>query len=74
MDADTRKSLAEQLLANPLLEIELTEMEKRWTDTLVNSNTEEGRIINQAMVRAIRIFRADLVGTLSTRAPKSAPA
>lgn len=74
MTADERKSLAEQLLANPLLELELTEMEKRWTDTLVNANTEEGRIANQALVRAIRIFRADLMATLSTRAPKTVPA
>lgn len=74
MDNETRKSLAEQLLANPLLTLELDQMERRWIDTLVNSNTEEGRIANQAQVRAIRIFRADLMGTLSTRAPKSVPA
>ena len=74
MTPQDRKSLADQLMANPLLVLTLDEIEKRWVDMLINSNTEEGRIANQAQVRAVRIFRADLVATLSTRTPKSAPA
>ena len=74
MDAKDRKNLAEQLLANPLMSITLDEIEKRWTDMLINAKTDEGRLTLQAQVRAVRLFRADLVAALSTRAPKSAPA
>lgn len=74
MTPEERKSLADQLMSNPLLTVSLDEIEKRWTDMLVNAVTEEGRIATQAQVRAVRLFRADLMATLSNRAPKAVPA
>lgn len=74
MDAIERKSLAEQLDANPLLAVMLNEIETRWIDMLVNAKTDEGRLTAQAQVRAIRLFRNDLAAMLSTRASKDVPA
>jgi hypothetical protein len=73
MDAIERKSLAEQLNANPLMALMLDEIEKRWIDAMVNSATDEGRLTAQAQVRAVRLFRNDLTGMLSTRSPKAEP-
>lgn len=74
MTPTERKSLAEQMKANPLYEIILSEMEGGAIEALIHAHTEEQRLTRQLRVQAIRAFRADLDACLDTREPKSAPA
>lgn len=74
MTPQERKSLAEQIKANPLFRAILDEMESGAIEALINAQTDEHRHERQMRVRAIREFRSDLAEALSTREPKSAPA
>lgn len=69
-----RKSLAEQITANPLFTAILGEMETNAIEAMVSAQTDEHRLTRQLRVQAIREFRSDLAEALSTREPKSAPA
>lgn len=68
-----RKSLAEQITANPLFTEILDEMESGAIEALVNAQTDEHRHARQMRVQAIRAFRSDLTEALDTRESKSAP-
>ena len=74
MTPQERKSLAEQITANPLFRTILDEMETGAIEALVSAQTDEHRLTRQLRVQAIREFRSGLVEALSTRTPKSAPA
>lgn len=74
MTPQERKSLAEQIAANPLFRAILDEMEASAIEALINAQTDEHRHARQLRVQAIRAFRSDLTEALSTREPKSAPA
>ena len=74
MTPQERKSLAEQITANPLFSAILGDMETNAIEALVSAQTDEHRLTRQLRVQAIREFRSDLVEALSTRTPKSAPA
>lgn len=69
-----RKSLAEQITANPLFRAILEEMETGAIEALINAQDNEQRLHRQLKVQAVREFRADLGNCLNTREPKSAPA
>ena len=69
-----RKSLAEQITANPLFKAILDDMETGAIEALINAQTDEQRHTRQLRVQAIRAFRSDLAEALNTREPKSAPA
>ena len=69
-----RKSLAEQITANPLFTAILAEMEHGATEALIAAQDDQSRLTRQLRVQAIREFRADLGNCLNTREPKSAPA
>ena len=68
-----RRSLAEQLHANPLTEIILGEIEKRATERLIYAKTEPERIEAQAAVHAARNFAATLRIALNTSPGNDAP-
>lgn len=68
-----RKSLAEQITANPLFTAILDDMETGAIEALINAQTDEHRHTRQLRVQAIRAFRSDLAEALDTRDPKSAP-
>lgn len=74
MTPDERRSLAEQISANPLFNEILADMERSAIERLIYADDEETRLTAQLRTQAIRHFRADLGAALSTRAPKSAPA
>jgi len=74
MTPQERKSLAEQITANPLFRAILDEMESGAIEALINAQNEEQRLHRQLKVQAVREFRADLGQCLNTREPKSAPA
>ena len=69
-----RKSLAEQITANPLFRSILDDMESGAIEALINAQDNEQRHTRQMRVQAIRDFRTDLAQCLDTRIPKSAPA
>ena len=69
-----RKSLAEQITANPLFRAILDEMEIGAIEALINAQDDAQRHARQMRVQAIREFRTDLAQCLDTRTPKSAPA
>lgn len=69
-----RKALAEQIVANPLFNSILDEMEKGAIEALIYAQDEDQRLIQQLRIQAIRQFRSDLGECLNTREPKSAPA
>lgn len=74
MTPQERKSLAEQITANPLFTAILDDMETGAIEALIAAQTDEHRHTRQLRVQAIRAFRSDLAEALSTREPKSAPA
>jgi hypothetical protein len=69
---EEHRSLAEQILSNPLFNSTLDDMERSAIETLIfaKENTSEA----QLRVQAIRAFRADLKAILDTRPRKGAPA
>ena len=73
MTPKERKSLAEQITANPLFTAILDDMERGAIEALIYA-PDETRLTRQLTVQAIRQFRSDLTEALSTREPKSAPA
>lgn len=74
MTPQERKSLAEQITANPLFTAILDDMERGAIEALIYATDETQRHERQLRVQAIRQFRSDLAEALSTREPKSAPA
>ena len=74
MTPQERKSLAEQITANPLFKAILDEMEGGAIEALINAQDDAQRHARQLRVQAIREFRTDLAQCLDTRTPKSAPA
>lgn len=73
MTPDERRSLAEQITANPLFNEILDDLEKNATEALIWAD-DERRLTAQLRVQAIRTLRDDLVAALSTRQRKGAPA
>jgi hypothetical protein len=70
-----RKSLAEQLMANPLYEDLLSQMERDATEALIWATNENDRISAQWRVRAARTFRSDCEAFLrNTHERRGAPA
>lgn len=74
MTPNERKSLAEQITANPLFTAILAEMEAGAIEALISAQSDEHRLLRQLRVQTIREFRSDLGNCLNTREPKSAPA
>lgn len=75
MTPDERKSLAEQLKANPLYDELLSHLEKDAIEALVWATTDDDRISAQWRVRAARTFREDCEAFLrNTRERRGAPA
>ncbi len=69
-----RKSLAEQITANPLFKAILDEMETGAIEALINAQDNEQRLHRQLKVQAVREFRSDLAECLQVRETRSAPA
>lgn len=74
MTPQERKSLAEQITANPLFTAILDDMERGAIERLIHADTDQSRHECQLRVQAVRAFRSDLTEALSTREPKAAPA
>lgn len=64
MTPEERKSLAEQILSNPITEIILGDIETAAIESLIYAKTEQDRVEAQWRVRAARAFRSDLEATL----------
>lgn len=73
MTPQERRSLAEQILSNPLFDTVLDELEAGAIEALIYA-AEHDRATRQIRVQVIREFRTDLGNCLNTREPKSAPA
>jgi len=74
MSPEARKSLAEQLLANPLYEEIMAKIENGATEALIYAETEQDRVEAQWRVRSVRAFRADCeAAARNTRERKGAP-
>lgn len=75
MTPEERKSLAEQLKANPLFDDLIDGIEASAIEALIYANNENDRLSAQWRVRAARAFREDCEAALrSTRDRKGAPA
>lgn len=74
MTNEERKALAESLIANPLMENILAEIEKSATEALIYASNEQDRIKGQADVLAARAFRSALTRAVNTHKRKGAPA
>jgi hypothetical protein len=68
MTGDERKTLAEQLLANPLFTIIMDEMEADAIEAMIDADTEQTRLECQMAVQAARTFRTDCM-SLTRSAP-----
>ena len=74
MTPKERKSLAEQILANPLYEDIMAKIEKAATEALIFATTEQDRVEAQWRVRSARAFRADCeAAARSNQSRKGAP-
>lgn len=70
-----RKSLAEQLEANPLYGLLMNEIEADAIERMVSARTDTDRMEAQAYVRAVRTFRQDCADNLHNTQPgRGAPA
>jgi hypothetical protein len=65
-----RRSLAEQLLANPLIEYILAKIEHEATEALIFADTEQSRVEAQWRVRSARSFRRDCVNMCRNDPPR----
>lgn len=74
MTNEERKALAESLIANPLTETILAEIEKDAIETLISAKTEQERVEAQWGVNAARAFRSALTRAVNTHKRKGAPA
>lgn len=77
MDKQERKSLAEQIITNPLTETLLAEIEKSAMETGISAKLtdDETRAAAMAEVRAVRAFRRNLLQCARDNPPrKGAPA
>lgn len=74
MTPQERKSLAEQITANPLFRAILDGMESDAIEALIAAQDNETRLTRQLRVQAIRSFRADLSECLQVRDARIAPA
>ena len=72
MNADERRSLAEQILNNPLFSETMKSLEGRAIERLVHETTDIH--LAQLRVQAIRTFRTDLEQSLETHLRRGAPA
>ena len=72
MSPEERRTLAEQLKANPLLDVLIDEMEQGAIERLIFE--QQNFADAQLRVQAIRAFRSDLMEALDTRTRKGAPA
>lgn len=72
MTPQERKSLAEQLLTNPLFTATLEDMERSAVERLIYAKDDTAEA--QLRVQAIRTFRQDLEQALNTQPRKGAPA
>lgn len=72
MTPKERKSLAEQITANPIFTAILDDMERGAIEALIYA-PDETRHTAQLRVQAIRQFRADLAECLRVVEPKASP-
>ena len=72
MTPEERKSLAEQVLTNPLFKATLEDMERTAVERLIYAKEDTAEA--QLRVQAIRTFRQDLEQSLNTQPRKGAPA
>lgn len=74
MTKEERRSLAEQLKANPLFDILMAEIEANALERMILASTDQARLETQAYVRATRAFRQDCEALLRNNPPrKGAP-
>ena len=75
MTPQDRTNNAEQLKANPLFALLLSELEAKAIERMVSADTNEKRLEGQLRIQAVRSFRRDCEAALrSTHEPKAAPA
>lgn len=75
MTPNERKSLAEQLVANPLWGVLMAEQEATAIERMIAANTEQTRHECQLRVHAVRSFRQDCEASLrNNQQPKGAVA
>lgn len=72
---EERRTLAEQLDANPLWHEILENMERQAVEGLIYASTEQSRVEAQWRVQSVRTFRTDCQAALdNNRKRKGAPA
>lgn len=73
MTPEDREGLARQLMDNPLLQTLLGDMERRAIEQMIAASDDEGRLVAQLRVQAVREFRAsceaEFVGARGWDAP-----
>ena len=69
MTTNERKSLAEQLLGNPLFHEVFTELERTATETMIYTQDETERLKQALRIREIRSFRQDCEAALRNTQP-----
>lgn len=75
MDAETRKSLAQQILTNPLFDTLMDELSDAATERMIAAKDDKARLEAQAYALAVREFRGDCRRMLGNDRPKrQAPA
>lgn len=75
MTPDERRSLAEQILSNPLFEAVFDELEKAATERLIAEKNEQDFVRAQERVLQTRAFRKELSKALNNPKPRrGAPA
>lgn len=75
MTPTERRNLAESLLANPLLETIMSELESTAIEQCVYATDDDSRRFAAQKVQAVRSFRQDCVDALRNTPPmKGAPA
>lgn len=70
MTPQERKSLAEQLLANPLFNATFDRLEKDATEAMIYAQDDEARLRFAFRVQEIRSFRHDCIAALRANIPE----
>lgn len=69
-----RRSLAEQIISNPLFDEIMDGLETSAIERLISADTDESRLIAQLRVQAVRALRRDLDACLDTPERRGVPA
>lgn len=70
MTPSERKSLAEQLLTNPLFDATFADLEKRATEAMIYTTDDTERLTLALRIREIRAFRQDCEAALRNTQPQ----